>query len=133
MIENETKYLDAAEASAWELVNSDDLVADCYMECQEAEPGFMEGSCDGHCGMGGFCCNGATENAPFNICNSDQMAPLLQHSPRIIHHVCVRPVGGAAPNNGDDIVCVPDCGPNQKSVNGECECDAGFSPSKGMF
>jgi len=137
LIENETKYLDAAEASEWELVNPDDLVANCYMACQEAEPGFMEGPCDGQCGMGGFCCNGAfdepNEGPPFNVCNSDQMAPLLQHSPRIMHSVCVRPVAVASANNGDDLVCVPDCGPNQTSVNGECECDAGFSPSGGSF
>ena len=78
-------------ASQWELVNPDDLVADCWFDCR-TDPGFMEGSCDGHCGFGGYCCNGATEDAPYNICNSDQMAPLLQHSPRIIHHVCVKPM-----------------------------------------
>jgi len=132
LIDNETKCLDTAESSEWELVNPDDLVADCFLDCWSADgPSYKEGPCDGNCGMGGFCCNGATEDAPYNICNSDQMAPLLEHSPRIIHHVCVKPV--AAANNGDDLVCVPDCGPNQTSVNGECECDDGFSPSGGSF
>ena len=132
-----TKYLDSAEGSEWELVNPDDLVADCQADCMDGNEfpdGDHEGACGNHCGAGGYCCNGALNvGDEYNICNSDQMAPLLEHSPRIIHHVCVRPVAVASANNGDDLVCVPNCGPNQTSVNGECECDAGFSPSGGSF
>jgi len=137
LIDNKTKYLDADEASQWELVYPEDLVADCQWNCfsgNEFPNGYQEGPCGNQCGAGGYCCNGAlNDDSPDAICTSDQRAPLLQHSPRIIHNVCVKPVEGTATNNGDDLVCVPDCGPNQTSVNGECECDAGFSPSGGLF
>ena len=116
----------------WELTNPDNLVTDCYLSCKSGFEGDSgEGSCDNHCGDGGYCCNGASTSAPYNICSGAQMEPLRQQS--IIHHVCVKPVEGTAPVV-ENLACVPDgCGPNQIYVNGECKCEAGFSPSEGTF
>jgi len=80
LIDNKTKYLDAGEASQWELVNPDDLVADCQWDCldgNEFPNGDQEGPCGNYCGAGAYCCNGAlNDDSPDAICTSDQRAPL---------------------------------------------------------
>ena len=113
----------------WTLTNPDDPVSDCYLTCKpNFEGGTGEGLCENHCGVGAYCCNGATKEPPYNICTSVQMEPLLEHSPRIMHHVCVTLMEGSTPltPTTEDLVCVPDCETNQTSVNGECICATGY-------